>query len=135
MQWMDGGEWGLFEMVKKGALVAPANLALSSDGVKDKVKKAKETREAERTENVQAHVGYWDGTNPGGKFEHWRFEHGWDLGFSDALGFFEFAGSTVGALDLWVVKRMRDCGRQGPFLWEWEHGVRQGVKAFEAMVL
>jgi hypothetical protein len=45
-------------------------------------------------------------------------------------------GDKIGALDLWVLKRMREekcadrdsCG----FGWEWEQGFRKGVKDFYA---
>jgi hypothetical protein len=47
-------------------------------------------------------------------------------------------GDKIGALDLWVLKRMREekcadrdaCG----FGWEWEHGFRKGVKDFYAAI-
>ena len=142
MQWMDGGEWGLFEMVKKGALVPPSNFTVSFEDVRQRAESARQQKEERKTQAVGGHVGYWDRTAPGGKFEHWRFEQGWEMGFSDALAFYEMraceamdgarsGADTIGALDLWVLKRLRESGQQGGFAWEWEHGFREGVRGFE----
>lgn len=146
MQWMDGGEWGLFEMVKKGAVVAPAFMTMSFADVKLAAERARRQRLDRKQRAVDAHVTYWDSTALGGKFEHWRFEQGWDLGFADALAFFEmrtndgFQGAKTGAdstgcLELWILKRARETGQMGGFTWEWEHGFRQGVSGFADSVL
>ncbi len=145
MQWMDGGEWGLIEMVKKGAVVPPGNLTLSFEDVMKRVGRAKQLVGPKRREAVDGHVGYWNSTAPGGHFEHWRFEQGWDLGFADALSFYEMRVSgnvqgaqtgadTIGSLELWILKRLRESGQTGGFAWEWEQGVRQGVSAFMDIV-
>lgn len=145
MQWMDGGEWGLFEMVKKGALVPPVNLTWEFEKVRERVQRAKQMVDDKRKEAVNGHIGYWNETAPGGRFEHWRFEQGWDLGFADAMAFYEMRASgevqgaksgadTIGALELWISKRLRESGQSGGFAWEWEQGFRQGVAAFEAII-
>ena len=146
MQWMDGGEWGFVEMTKKGAVIPPKELTLSFGDVKEKIAKAQQMRPEKRAQTVGSHVGYWDQTASGGYFEHWRFEQGWDLGFSDALTFFgmranggvqgaQTGGDTIGALEIWIRKRLLESGQKGGFLWEWEHGFRQGVRDFSEIAL
>ena len=145
MDWMDGGEWGLFEMVKKEAFVAPANFMLDFDEVREKLERAKVLRNGKRKIAVDNHVRYWDSVAPKGHFEHWRFEQGWNLGYADASAFYEMrtvgaaqgaklGADTIGALELWILKRLRESGQRSGFLWEWEHGFRQGVSAFEHAV-
>ncbi|KAK4693997.1 hypothetical protein P7C71_g3513, partial [Lecanoromycetidae sp. Uapishka_2] len=98
-----------------------------------------------KREAVESHIGYWNATAPGGRFEHWRFEQGWDLGFHDALSFYEMracgsvrgpksGADSIGALELWILKRLRENGQSGGFVWEWEQGFRQGLLAFESLV-
>lgn len=141
MDWMDGGEWGFFEMADLGAVVPAENLGWSFDEVTARVEEAKRTRERCKRNAVESHIGYWEEKTPGRKYEHWRFEQGWDLGFADAMAFFGMrtcggvkgassGADTIGCLELWVLKRLRDVGDQGTFAWEWEHGFRQGVAEF-----
>lgn len=98
-------------------------------------------------EDVTNHIIYWDNTAPGKPFEHYRFEDGWKLGFADAEAFWAWRHSerhisggnngadVIGALDLWVRKRMKDSASIGAeFGWEFEQGLRRGVKAFEELV-
>ena len=33
-------------------------------------------------------------------------------------------------LDLWILKRLKESGQGGKFVWEWEQGFRQGVRDF-----
>ena len=145
MDWMDGGEWGLFEMVKKGALVAPANLMLDFHQVKEKMERARLLKDGKKKVAVDNHVRYWDSVAPKGHSEHWRFEQGWDLGYADASVFYEMRASgavegaklgadTIGVLELWILKRLRESGQRSAFVWEWEHGFRQGVSVFEHAV-
>ncbi len=146
MEWMDGGEWGLFEMVKKGAVLPSANLVLPLEEVRMAAERAKRQSLDRKAKAKDAHVCYWNSTAPGGQFEHWRFEQGWDLGFADALAFFEMrangnlqgarhGGDVIGVLELWILKRLRETGQTGGFAWEWEHGFRQGVGDFRDSLL
>ena len=146
MQWMDGGEWGLFEMAKKGAVVPSNNLTLSFAEVKIAAERARRQRLDRKNAAVNAHVGFWDSTSPGGVFEHWRFEQGWELGYADALAFFEMramgnvlgakgGADGIGCLEGWVARRLRETGQGGGLAWEWEHGFRQGVAGFGESVL
>lgn len=145
MQWMDGGEWGFVEMVKKGAIFAPGNLTLGFEDVREKAGRAKEMVGEMRRKAIEGHVGYWISAAPGGRFEHWRFEQGWDLGLADAMAFYEAracdkvrgvktGADTIGTLELWITKRLRESGQSGGFVWEWENGFRQAVSAFEGVV-
>lgn len=147
MEWMDGGEWGLFEMVKKGAVLPPPHLAMSFEEVKIAAERARRQRVDRKDQAVNAHVNYWDSTATGRQFEHWRFEQGWDLGFADALAFFEVRANgslqgarsgadAIGVLELWIMKRLHETGQAvAAFAWEWEHGYRQGVGNFGDIVL
>lgn len=96
---------------------------------------------------VANHIIYWDRTSPGKQFEHYRFEDGWKLGFADAEAFWMWrncpgrpsmgknGADKIGALDMWVRKRMIDAGLMGvEFAWEFEQGLRHGIKTFEELV-
>lgn len=146
MQWMDGGEWGVFEMTKKGVVVPPRELILSFEDVKTRFARAQQVRPEKRALAVISHSRYWSQTVAGGHFEHYRFVQGWDLGFSDASAFFgmranagvqgaQSGGDTIGALELWIRKRLQEYGQKTEFLWELEHGFRRGVRDFEEVVL
>lgn len=146
MEWMDGGEWGLIEMVKKGAVLPSRNLTMPFEEVKVAAERARRQRLDRKKQAVDSHVDYWESTAPGGQFEHWRFELGWDLGFADALAFFEMracrnmqeartGADSIGFLELWVMKRLRETEQVGGFVWEWEQGFRQGVGNFGDCVL
>ena len=39
-------------------------------------------------------------------------------------------GDKIGMKELWVLKRIRESGQGGAFVWEYEQGIRQGVKDF-----
>lgn len=153
MQWMDGGEWGFIEMTKKGIVIPPKQLSGSFEFVRDRITKARQERVEKRARTVKTHIDWWTETAPPGFFEHWRFEQGWDLGFSDALTFYEMRANgglqgaqsgadTIGTIEMWVRKRFRDSGqkecdekkKKGQFWWEWEHGFRQGVRDFGEIV-
>ena len=136
MDWMPGGEWGFRQMNEQHAIVAPVHLTLSADDVHNRVDRAKAQKDQRKHGTVSGHCQYWDSNHPG-HYEHWRFENGWEVGFEDASAFFEMrsksqfvGGDKIGMLDLWVLKRLRDSGTQGQFAWEYEHGLRQGVRDF-----
>lgn len=84
MEWMDGGEWGVWKMVRKGAVIPPENLMLEFEEVRGRVRMARDLRDGKKRDAVDSHVAYWERTAPVGCFDHWRFEQGWDLGFADA---------------------------------------------------
>ena len=114
------------------------------------------------------HQQFWDKTSPGQPFEHWRYSEGYTAGWNDAHDFFSarvnvtipscgglgapdakgptrgfddnlvIGADTIGALDLWVLKRMREANVADkavtPFGWEWEQGFRDGVKQFASAI-
>lgn len=143
MEWMPGGEWGFMAQTTpsvKGknppgspsvAIYAPPNLLLGKEDVYGRLQHAINGQDAARQSSVDAHVMYWDRTSPGKRFEHWRYEAGWKLGFGDASVFFGArgkgelggilsGGDKIGMLDLWIRKRIGDSQMGGEFLWEFE---------------
>ena len=136
MDWMNGGEWGFRQMIEQHSVTTPTFLTLLSSDVHNRISQAQGQEDQRRTTAVTAHCQYWDTTYPG-HYEHWRFEQGWKVGFSDATAFFEArsqrglqGGDKIGMLDLWCLKRIRDCGQVVAFTWEFEQGLRQGVRDF-----
>ena len=140
---MDGGEWGFAAMSKSGAIQAPQWLFLSDADVNGRIDQARARRADLRGAAVGQHIDYWNGASPGQSFEHWRYENGWDIGFSDAVSFFgtrvrgRLAGpgaDKIGILDLWVRKRMIEAGQADAGLgWEFEQGFRRGVQDFNGL--
>lgn len=136
MDWMDGGEWGFKQMSKQHAIVPPTSLTLPSADIPGRVGHAQGQRDFRRGNTWGAHCQWWDSNHPA-EYEHWRFEEGWNTGWADALAFFEARGRSgreggdkIGMLDLWVLKRIRESGQKGKFVWEYEQGLRQGVRDF-----
>jgi hypothetical protein len=136
MDFMDGGEWGFKQMNKQQAITPPTSLTLCIEEVQSRTIKAQGQREARRGQAFGSHCQYWD-TNHPGQYEHWRFQLGWDVGFSDAMSFFSMrsqrginGGDEIGLLDLWVLKRLQESGQVGQYVWEFETGMRQGIEAF-----
>ncbi len=122
----------------------PTCLALFNYEVQWRISHAQTQRAGRRAAAVAGHVNHWSHTSPSKRFEHWRFEQGWDVGFSDAMSFLSMrssgqlghvglvgeGGDRIGMLDLWVKKRIVESGMGGPLVWEFEAGMRQGVRAF-----
>ncbi|WPG98301.1 glycoside hydrolase [Acrodontium crateriforme] len=136
MDWMPGGEWGFKNMTEKGAITPPQSLSLSSQEVQSRTQHAQGQAQDQKQKTVSAHVHYWDSNHPG-QYEHWRFEQGWDVGFNDAAAFFtsrsqngQNGGDKIGMLDLWVLKRLKESGQSGKCMWEFEQGLRQGLRDF-----
>jgi len=146
MEWMDGGAWGFVEQVKKGNVVAPEYMGWSVEIVKEKGKVAREKREELGVKAKRAHEEYWGKKFPGKKMEHGWFGEGWDVGWEDAEVFFGSRGKglldgkvregadKIGCFEIWVQKRQWESGKKGAFVWEWEHGFRAGMAAYEKCV-
>ncbi|CAK4032617.1 glycoside hydrolase family 5 [Lecanosticta acicola] len=140
MDWMPGGEWGFKQMTEQNAIVAPASLALEPGDVQGRINSASSQRDFRRGNTWGAHCQYWD-TNHPGHYEHERFARGWDVGFEDAAAFFgmrsqhgQRGADKIGMLDVWTLKRLRESGQGGPFVWEYEDGFRQGIADFYGCV-
>lgn len=148
MEWMDGGEWGFVEQVKNGSIIAPPWLLLGAGEVQQRADAAEGPRREVCGQGLSSHVEYWNRTKPGKRFEHGWYEEGCNVGWEDAKSFWlarvngamgdiaKNAGGAerIGCLETWVWKRIAESGKRGEFVWEWEHGFRAGVKAFEGMV-
>ncbi|KAI7633378.1 hypothetical protein KC319_g15955, partial [Hortaea werneckii] len=129
-------EWGFKQMTDCHAIVPPQ--ALTDHDVNERIQHAQQGMEQAKHAAFSNHAGYWD--SQGGHYEHQRFADGWDIGFHDAMSFFGMrgqqsgghlgGGDKIGMLDIWVLKRMRESGQGGGFVWEWEQGFRQGVSGF-----
>ncbi|KAI9720822.1 MAG: hypothetical protein M1812_002661 [Candelaria pacifica] len=138
MEWMDGGEWGFAQQTKSGNIPPPSNLYLPADQIQSKLNDAQNQRAKCKNTASSNHNGYWNQASPGQQFQHYRFSDGWDVGFSDALAFFQArlnglsgpGGDKIGMLDLWVKKRLVDSGQGGSYVWEYEQGLRQGIQDF-----
>ncbi|TLD39379.1 glycoside hydrolase family protein [Venturia nashicola] len=144
MDWMNGGDWGFVEQTNNGTTCAPSNLLLSAKDVKTAVEKCAKQQTQIRDQSFAQHVNYWNEAAPNKTFDHDLFRQGYYLGWNDALIFFEarskglLGGDGVGAdkigmLDLWVRKRILDCGVTGEFVWEFEVGYRKAVADFYAL--
>ena len=140
---MDGGEWGFAQQTKSSAITPPPSLLLSSSDVQSRMGTARSQQADRKNAAVSAHVAYWAKTSPGQTFEHWRYENGWDVGFSDAMAFFGMrasgqlvgpGGDKIAMLDLWALKRIKESGQGGSFVWEFEQGLRQGISDFYGAV-
>jgi aryl-phospho-beta-D-glucosidase BglC (GH1 family) len=146
MDWMEGGEWGFVEQVKRGNLWIPPNFSLSPRDVSMSLQVAVDRREELAESAERQHAQYWSKAAPNGTFEHARYAEGWEVGYSDAQRFYEArarqrlgssvdnGADTIGCLDIWVKKRLGDAAQSGPFAWEWEQGLRAGIKAFQDIV-
>lgn len=136
MDWMPGGEWGFKQMTEQHIMLPPASLTLEPGDVQNRVSNARSQRDFRRGNTWGAHCQFWDSNHPG-QYQHERFAQGWDVGFDDAATFFgmrsqhgQRGADRIGMLDLWVLKRLRESGQGGPFVWEFEQGLRQGIADF-----
>jgi hypothetical protein len=70
-----------------------------------------------------------------------------DVGFSDGEKIFMMraggavgdrvknqGGDKIGCLEIWAKKRLLESGQRGNSVWQWEHGFRAGVRAFDQCV-
>ncbi|SMQ50770.1 unnamed protein product [Zymoseptoria tritici ST99CH_3D1] len=138
MDWMDySGEWGFKQMNIQQAIKPPISLTFSVVEVQSRIAKAQGQRDDRRGQAYASHCQYWDANDPSDKYEHWRFQLGWDIGFSDAMSFFGMrsqcnlqGGDKIGLLELWTLKRLEESGQVGQYGWEFETGLRQGITGF-----
>jgi hypothetical protein len=141
MDWYPGGEWGFAAQTMNGAIMPHPIQRLSSSQISTIAETARQCKEEYLQQAVSQHVSYWSNTAPNMGGEHWRFEEGWKLGYQDAMVFFEGRGNDgvagankIGNLEIWVLKRIRESGFRGGFVWEFEQGLRKGIQDFYAIV-
>lgn len=136
MDWMPGGEWGFKQMTEQLAIIPPPAMTLSIEEVQAIITTAQAQMDGKRGNAFVQHCQYWDSQFPG-HYEHWRFEMGYGVGFSDAMSFFGMrsrchlqGADKIGMVELWVLKRIRESGQGGAWVWEYEEGLRQGMRGF-----
>ncbi|KAF2183237.1 glycoside hydrolase family 5 protein [Zopfia rhizophila CBS 207.26] len=139
MDWFPGGEWGFAAQISNNALTPPSTSQIDPSSVPHLLQKANHHRDHRMYYAVDQHVAYWDHLAPNTPCEHWRYENGWRVGYQDALIFFQGTAGVnsvnqIGNLELWVMKRIRESGFRGNFVWEFEQGVRRGIQDFESIV-
>ncbi|KAI5789385.1 putative glucan 1,3-beta-glucosidase precursor [Pyronema domesticum] len=139
MDWMDGGEWGFVEQTKKGNIPPPASLTFSFEKREQIAERARRKHVQLQTAALKEHVDYWT-KQVSEQMEHWRYEMGFTVGFVDALNFWRMRGATVGFVNLWAGKRLREHVLEHAgngtraYLWEFEHGVRRALRDFEQIL-
>lgn len=147
MDWMPGGEWGIQAQASpdpetgRRAIVPPTSYMIPKHYVLHLLDRAQQRRDERMYYAVNQHVSYWDHLTPNMGAEHWRYENGWKVGYQDAYSFFEGResqgvghGNNIGNLELWALKRIRESGFRGNFVWEFEQGMRRGIQDFNAIV-
>ncbi|PYH43233.1 uncharacterized protein BP01DRAFT_393581 [Aspergillus saccharolyticus JOP 1030-1] len=130
---------------------APSFLLLSPDEIRTKAQQARIERpqllreilmraEAAEAQAASKKPKLWN--SPAGRQS---FVHGWDVGFSDALRFFDAAverllparrtgADKIGEVDLWARRRTRDVERLEEDCRAWELGLRRGIADFDRFV-
>ncbi|OQU96531.1 hypothetical protein CLAIMM_02602 isoform 4 [Cladophialophora immunda] len=164
MDWMPGWEWGFKASCDGGQIVPPKQFALTVGEIQRRLARADEERPRLLSSAFQGHAEYWKTASPGANFDdHRLYTEGWNLGWADARDFFAarlegqipgapgsshgapalgenlpLAADMIGAVDLWILKRMRQAGAADPQVcplgWEFEHGFRRAVRDFEGVV-
>ena len=137
------GEWDFFEQHRLGNIHAPRFLRLSNVQVSTRTDNAMMQKTLNLDQAMRDHIKYCTRTEPTETgWEHERYKTGWLQGWQDCMDFFrarldgtirgaKCGADRIGCLDSWIVKRMRESGQSGPWLWEWEHGFRKGVQDCE----
>lgn len=147
MDWMPGGEWGFKAQVDPQpltgtrAITPPAYASIPWEDVHTLLERAQYRRDERMYVAVRQHEAYWEHLAPAMGSQHWRYENGWKVGYQDAYRFFEGqgdravqGGNKIGWVEMWVLKRIRESGFRGEYVWEFEQGVRRGIHDFEMIV-
>ncbi|KAF2824714.1 glycoside hydrolase [Ophiobolus disseminans] len=137
MDWMDGGEWGFKAQSDAGNIVPPKHATLSQPARVKMLQRAIRQRDNRKHGALKQHVEYWSRADPSGTYEHEKYEQGWQVGYQDALAFFEgraTQGDIIGMQEVWVLKRVKESGYSGGFTWLFEQGVRRGIDDFYSTV-
>lgn len=133
MDWMPGGEWGFKAQTDGKNIVPPQQTLLAPDEKARRLEKARSEQGTRQQQAYQQHVDYWKQVDPNGTYEHEKYRYGWDVGYSDAMAFFDGCGThgdRIGMSELWVLKRLRESGYRGGFTWLFEQGLRKGIIDF-----
>lgn len=131
-----GVDFDFEQQVNAGSISAPAWLTIPRDQILTKILQAKSQKSRLQNKFLSQISGSMS------PHSRRRFSLGWDLGFSDAVCFFAAmardvipghrgGGDKIGALDLWIRKRVIEATCFGEDLdVEWEKGFRTGVDDF-----
>ncbi|WFC99587.1 hypothetical protein MYAM1_002332 [Malassezia yamatoensis] len=118
--------WCFYTAVEKGSMPSSLN---PLQGRQPNLQQVHSTIQQQQSNAYQGHCKYWDQQKSGGKYEHWRFEQGFQLGANDALDFFK-RGSEVGFVHNLSLLRLaaheKEAGTS-KYVWEFEHGYKAGV--------
>lgn len=101
------------------------------------LQKATKERDSRRSSALHAHIDYWNRQDPKGTYEHEKYEQGWQVGYNDAFTFLEgraTQGDKIGMREIWILKRIKESGYRGGFMWEFEQGMRKGMQDFYSCV-
>lgn len=137
MDWMPGGEWGFQAQTDAQNIMPPRHTEMSADERQSLLDKARSEKEHRKCQAFEQHVNYWKQVDPNGTYEHEKYEHGWYVGYTDALAFLEGRGTQgdrIGMLELWALKRLKESGYRGGFTWLFEQGLRKGISDFYDVV-
>jgi hypothetical protein len=138
-----GGEWGFAAQSdpENRSIIPPPYTRLPHYKVQKLLELARQNRDDRMYNAVNQHVAYWHHLHKDMPAEHWRYEHGWKVGHHDAYVFFQGRmkeavgqGNKIGSLELWVLKRVRESGFKGNYVWEFEQGLRRGIQDFNGLV-
>jgi len=136
-----GGEWDFMTQVTNKSIIPPKWLTMTAKAIESVLIRAPRAREQRRDKALTAHIEYWKKKEAARTYEHWRFCSGFDQGYGDALAFFGMriegqlgkckeGADKIGCLEMWIRKRIVEGGMAGQYAWEFEAGMRQGVKGF-----
>jgi aryl-phospho-beta-D-glucosidase BglC (GH1 family) len=137
VDWMPGGEWGFVAQSDGGNIVPSKHANVSQLDRVVLLQNSIREREGRMQKTLGQHVDYWKRADPNGTYEHEKYEHGWKVGYQDALTFLEgrdTQGDRIGMLEMWVLKRLKESGYRGDFTWLFEQGLRAGVRDFYTSV-
>ena len=143
MDWMPGGEWGFQAQSDPSNrfIFPPPHTFIPEHNISGLLECARNRMDERLYKALEQHIAYFKHLAPNAPAEHWRYDHGWKLGYQDAYIFFQGRapeavgqGNKIGSLELWVLKRIRESGFRGGHVWEFEQGLRRGIHDFNAVV-
>jgi len=127
---MPGGSWGFSKQINAGNMYIPSGLLLSPSEINARLSSIPGTRPEKCT---QACAFYRTASGSGTSAVP-DFLRGWNVGFDDAMVFFENGGNTIGLLRGWIRKRLLESGRTLPDAKPWCAGFERGVGDFAQLV-
>lgn len=133
-QWSGDKGWSFRDAVEGGIFPTSIGLTVKRSVTEYREDQRTTRRDAAKAKALGEHVTYW--SQYPGQYYHWRFDHGFVVGWQDAYWFFghsvcETVAPEMGFKGPWAKRRLQEhvqsTGSE-PGLWEFEHGFRQGVE-------